>query len=319
MFGRIGQRGNGVEQFVDVVDAQHARAPERRVVNRVRPGERARVRRGGLRRFHMAARLDDDDGFQTCGGARRRHEFPRMRDRFDIEQDRARAPVQRQPVQHVAEIDVGHRAERDHVRKADLARVRPIEHGGRHRARLGDEGEIALGGRKMREGGVEPRAGHQDAQAIRPDDPHEMGLGGIEHRLFQRLALAARQFAEPCRQHHRRLATARRQFADHARYDLGRRAYDGEIGCCRQRRHVGIGVDALDRFVFRVHRQDRTLESAGEQIARKHVADRPRLRRRADQCHGFRGEHVVEIADRHTGSSRYAASQHNPSAAVSGV
>ena len=76
-------------------------------------------------------------------------------DALDVEQDRARRAVEREVVEHVAEIDVAHVAERDDMREADAARRRPVEHGGGDRARLGDEGEVAGARREMREARID--------------------------------------------------------------------------------------------------------------------------------------------------------------------
>ena len=49
------------EQFVEVEHPQQAGATERRVIDRIRAGERAGVGLRGLRTLRMAARLDHDD------------------------------------------------------------------------------------------------------------------------------------------------------------------------------------------------------------------------------------------------------------------
>ena len=40
----------------------------------------------------------------------------------------------------------------------------------------------------MRKGRVEPKPRHHDADAVRPDDAHEMRPCGVEYRLLQRVA-----------------------------------------------------------------------------------------------------------------------------------
>ena len=64
------QRFCGGEQFVDCVDAQHARAPERGAVDVVGARQRAGVRGRRLRRAPRATRLDNDDRFYARGCAR---------------------------------------------------------------------------------------------------------------------------------------------------------------------------------------------------------------------------------------------------------
>jgi hypothetical protein len=59
--------------------------------------------------------------------------------RLDIKQDCAGAGIRGEVVEHVTEIDVGHVAERDDVRGADLPRSGPVEDGRDHPSRLADE------------------------------------------------------------------------------------------------------------------------------------------------------------------------------------
>ena len=252
----------------------------------------------------MAPGFDDDDRLQAGGRARGRHEFARAGDRLDVKQDRARAAVERQPIQHVAEIDVRHVAQRHQMREPDLARARPIQNGRGHGARLRDERKVALGRGQMREGRVEPGAGNQQAQAIGPDDAHQMRPCRVEHRVFQRLAFLARQFAEARRDHDGGFAAARAQIADGAGHGRRRGADHGEIRDLRQGRDVRVGEDALDRAVFGIDRQNGAGEAPIEQIARQDVPDRPGLGRGADQGDGLGGEHPVEIADRHGSDSK---------------
>jgi hypothetical protein len=63
--------------------------------------------------------LDHDHRLVARGGARGRHELARRLDRFDVEQDGARARIAGQVVEQVAEVDVGVLAQRHHVREAD--------------------------------------------------------------------------------------------------------------------------------------------------------------------------------------------------------
>ena len=59
--------------------------------------------------------------------------------RLDIKQDCAGAGIRGEVVEHVTEIDIGHVAERDDVREADLPRGGPVEDGRDHPSRLADE------------------------------------------------------------------------------------------------------------------------------------------------------------------------------------
>ena len=100
------QRLGAVEQLAQIGDPQDAGAAERRIVDRVRAGQRAGMGRSGFRALRHAAGFDDDDGLDPRSGARRRHEFPGVLDRFDIEQDRTRLAVQREVIEQIGDIDV---------------------------------------------------------------------------------------------------------------------------------------------------------------------------------------------------------------------
>ena len=154
------------------------------------------------------ARLQHQHRLAARGGARRRHEFAPVRDPLGIKQDRAGVRVGGEIVEHVAEIDIGHVAERDDMREADAARRRPIEHRGDHRARLADERDVAGRRREMREARVEPEPRHDDADAIRTDDAQQMRARRVQHLLLQ-LPPGIAQFAEPGGDHDRGLGAAR--------------------------------------------------------------------------------------------------------------
>ena len=118
-----------------------------------------------------------------------------MGDALDVKQDGARGWIGGEIVEHVAEIDIGHVAERDDMRKADAARCRPVEHRGDHRARLADKGDVAGRRRQMREAGIEADSRHHDADAVGADEAQEMRARRIERGLLQGAAGIA-QLAE---------------------------------------------------------------------------------------------------------------------------
>src|SRR5579864_6066895 len=99
------------------------------------------------------------------------------------------------------------------MREADAARRRPIEYRGNHRTGLADKGDVAGRWRDMREAGVEPNPGHDDADAIGTDEAHEVWPGGIERRLLQGAAACA-QLGEASGDHDRRLGAALTELGD---------------------------------------------------------------------------------------------------------
>ncbi len=112
MRGDAAERFGGRKQFVDIVDAQNASAPEGRAVNIVCACKRARVRRRRAGSAAAASRLDDDDGLDARGPPRRRHERLRVVDRFDVHEDRARRGIDGEPVEQIIEVHVSRIANR---------------------------------------------------------------------------------------------------------------------------------------------------------------------------------------------------------------
>ena len=62
----------------------------------------------GLLALREAADLDHQHRLAPRRRARRRHEFSRGGDAFDVEQDCAGTGIVAEIIEHVAEIDVGH-------------------------------------------------------------------------------------------------------------------------------------------------------------------------------------------------------------------
>ena len=178
------QGRGGVEKLRQVVDPEHAGASERGVIDSVNAAQRARVAGRGAGCGFRPSGLDDDHGFCPRGRAPRRHELPRVRDVLDIEQDRAGLAVDRQIIQRIAEIDVGHVAEGHDMGKADAAMGRPIQHGRRDRAGLGHERDVTGRRLQMGKAGIQADRRYNQADAVWPEQPQEIGLGCIQQGLF---------------------------------------------------------------------------------------------------------------------------------------
>ncbi len=294
-----GQRLRRLEQLVQAFDAQHAGAPESRIVDRVGSGQSAGVRQRGLRAGGAAAGLDDDHRLGARGDAGGAHELARLGDRFDIQQDRARRGIQRQPVQHVAEVDIGHVAQRGDVGEAQVAPDRPVEHRRHQGAGLRDEGDVAGARRKVGETGVDADAWRQETQAIGSDDAQHVRPRGVQHRLAEIRPGAFLALAEPGGDHDRRAAAALAQLGDQLGRRGGRRGQHGQIrgeGKLRDRR---IAQDRADRRLVRTDREDRPGEAAGVEVARDRPADRALAIARADERDCLRPEERVEVAGAH--------------------
>ena len=123
--------------------------------------------------------------------------------------------------------------------------------------------------------------------------------GRIQHGLFERAALGGAEFAEAGGDDDRALGAARAQLGDEARA----RSW----AACRSPPDPAspAGLPHRDRPACRrprdgrVHRHDRPVEAAGQQIAAPPRTDRARPVAGADQRDGFGMEDGIEIADRH--------------------
>ena len=136
-----------------------------------------------------------------------------MRDRLDVEQDRARVAVGREIVEQVAEVDVGHVAERDEMREADAARLRPVEHAVTSAPDWDTKAMLPGGGAVCAKLALSPIAGHEHADAVRAEDAQQMRARSVEHRLLHAPPVLA-GLAEAGGDHDSRPGAARAQFGD---------------------------------------------------------------------------------------------------------
>ena len=301
------QRDGGGEQVLQGVHAQHAGAADGGVEDDVAAGQRPGVRGGGLLPVQRAPGLDDDDRLVACRGARCRHELARRLNAFDVEQDGLGAGVAAEVVEQVAEIDIGMLAQRDHLRKAHPARLRPVQHGRGQRARLRHEGQRARRRRQLREAGVQPVVWRQQPQAVRPQDAQHMLARSGQHGLLLRRG-------QPRGHDDGGPRAARAQLA-YQRGHAGRRGADQrQLGCLRQRRHAVPGLHAVHRGVLAVDSVQRTLEAALAQVAPHGGADAAGAVGSADDRHRSGLQQAVEVADAHGGFSGGAAVRFAPGA-----
>ena len=280
------------EELLQAVHAQHARAGDGGVVHLVRASQRPRVRGRGAAALFAAAGLHGDHRLVARGRAGGRHELARIVDRFDVQQDGARLRVVGQVVQHVAEVHVGVFAQRNEVRKADVARLGPVQHGGDQRARLRDEGQLPGPRRDVRKACVQPGVRRQQAHAVGAQDAHQARAGDVQHGLL----LLGRQARGD---DHHRLGAALGQLAhqlDHG----GRRCADhGQLGRFGQLVHAGVAAAAVQLFVLRVHRVDRSAKAAGAHVAPQRAADRVGPAGRADHGDGLGLKQRIKMASAH--------------------
>jgi hypothetical protein len=126
----------GSEQLPQIHDAKKAGAPKCGVIHVIDAGQCAGMRGGGLGRSFVPARLEDDDRLYPSGGACGGHEFARVGDCLDIEQDHPCVPVKREVIEQVAEVNIEGIAKRDDAAEAGPLSGSPFDHSCCHRTRL---------------------------------------------------------------------------------------------------------------------------------------------------------------------------------------
>lgn len=289
---RLGQDLGGVEQLAQLFDAQEPGAAENGVVGGIRARQRSRMRHGGPGGRSVAPCLQHNHRLRAGGAAGGRQELRRLRQLLHVEQDRAALCIAGEIVEQVAEIDVRHVAQGDDVREADAARARPIDDGGDERARLRQEGEVALERHAMAEAGVEPDLGQDEAEAIRALDAQAGGLRRLQHP-------GAQLPAHPGGDHNRRTRPLGGELCDQPG-NRGRRGRDhaevGHTGKSGNRRITGRTVDG---GVVRIDEPYGPGKSARGEIGRHDRPDARRLGARADEGHRLRRQQLVKVAYGH--------------------
>ena len=202
-------------------------------------------------------------------------------------------------VEEIAEIDIDHVADRNHMREAEAARRRPVDGGGHQRPGLADECKPAGQRREMSEACVDAFCRRNDPQAIRAENAHEVRFRGRE-RLSPKLGtLGAATLAEAGGEDDGGAGAAGAERGDDLRKGWRRRGDDRKIRDQGKLFDRTVVDGRSDRLLMRVDRQDRAGESCPEKVLRSHRADGARLIAGADQGDRFRFEESVEIARGH--------------------
>jgi len=188
------------------------------------------------------------------------------------------------------------------MRKADASRRRPVEQRRDDRARLRDEGDVALERRQMREGSVQPDARHHRAETVRTDDAHERRLRRFQHPGLKRLAFGA-ELSEARGDDDGRARAALAQFGNDVGDALRWRGDDGEVRRLRQvadscDRGYPFHLPAIVRGPL-VHRPDLPREAGGVQVFQQNLTDAPLPGARPDEGNRAGAEHLVEISNGH--------------------
>ena len=112
----------GGEQLVEIEHPQQAGTTERRVVDRIRTGERAGVRLRGLRAWAWRPDLTTTTGLIRAAARAADMNLRALVIEFDVQKNRTGRAIEREEIEQVAEIDIDHVSKRDDGRKTDAVR-----------------------------------------------------------------------------------------------------------------------------------------------------------------------------------------------------
>ena len=252
--GDAAERFGAIEQFAQVIDPQHAGAPECGVIDRILAGERTGVGGGGASALRHPPGLHHHHRFDARGGARRGHEFARVGDRLDIEQDCLGLIIEREVIEQVGDVDIELLADRHQPGETDRFFHRPIDHTGGDRARLRDQRQMAGARHMSGEAGIERHFRHDHTEAVRPHQTHAIFPRQPVGRFGVRTGAAPETGTDDHRAGNAKLAG----FRDDRRHGARRCRDNDEIGNKAEFAQTLRGRRTTDFGITRVHHAERT-------------------------------------------------------------
>ena len=203
--------------------------------------------------------------------------------------------IEREVIEQIGDIDIELVADRNDAGKADGALRRPVHHAGGNGAGLRDQRQISRRRHVRGKARIEADAGHHDAQAIRPDQPHAVFSRGPLRRIRQR----ARTVAEPGTDNDRARRAAASRLIDQACDGAGRRGEDNEFGRKSQFCDAADGRDTIDLVIARIDEAELALELGFANIVENGAADRAMARTGPDQRDRMRRKQIFQAIGRH--------------------
>ena len=292
---QMAKRLGGGEQLVEIEHPQQPGAPEGRIIDRIRAGQRPGMGHCRLGALGVAPGFDDEHRLGAGSSARRRHEFARVLDRFDVEQNGPRFPIHGEIIEQVGKIDVDAVANGDDGGKSDAAHRGPFHQSGRNGAGLGDQRQVARPRHRGGKARIEFDARHQHAEAIGPDEAQSRGAGIFLAELGER----TRAVTQARGKNDRGSGASAARGRDKGWNGRRRRRDHDQIGCARQLVVGFDGANALDGVVVRIDEADLAREAAAAQIPQHGPARRLVARAGPDHGDGSRRKQLVETISRH--------------------
>ncbi len=199
-------------------------------------------------------------------------------------------------VEEIAEVDIHHVAERDHMRETDVAVCRPVDQSSHDRAGLGHQGECPRSGGAVCETGIDAQARDLQAETVRPQNAQAMGAGRLQHRLLL-------HGIEPGRNNDSGARATCSNLAHQSGDGRGRRRDNREFGYCRQFACRANARATFDRSSLGIDQVDPATEATLDKVAGDCQTDRARACTSPDQHNGTRVQQCVEVANGHVDAS----------------
>jgi len=255
------------EKLSQIHDAKKAGAPECRVVYLIHAGHCAGVSRGGLGGPLVPSRFENNDGLYPSSRARCAHEFARIRDSFNIEENGPCAPVQRKIVEQVTEVDIQRVAQRNDATEARTLGGGPFDHRSYDSTGLRDQRQVASLRGFRDEAGIQSGMGRQKADPVRTDDPKAVLVGHGAALIGE----GTWSMTEPCRDDHGRAAANLAGLANDRRNYRGWSRDDHEVGRRGEGGEMRNGRGAVDFRMLGIDDEERSSKATVLQIF-KHLA-----------------------------------------------
>ena len=183
-------------------------------------------------------------------------------------------------------------AEGHQARKADAARLGPVEHGGQQRAGLCDEGQVAGQRGGVRKAGVEPELGRHEPDAVGAEDAQQVRPRSVEHGLDSGLVQAGGKY-------HGGACASGGDLGNQPGHRGRWRADHGQAGGRGQVCGAGKARQAIDLFMVGVDGVHGATKGAAAQVAQHRGSHAAGAWRGAEDGHGIGIEQVIEVADAH--------------------
>ena len=264
--GLAGQQHGDIEQLTEGVGRDDAGLLEQGLPAHQGRHRGCGMRNGGSLTGIGPAGVHREDGHGPADAARGAGELARIAERLDIQDRKLGRVVLLPPHQHVVTRDVVLVPDGSEGRDADAQPGQPVGEGETETAGLHDQAGNSWGGMPGGEGGVQPDAGHGDAETVRADQPHAVAAAdGQQVRALRGVKPRGDDDQGP--------HAAPAAFVGHARYGGRWHGDDREIDGFGKRGDRGQTGHRLHVRGVRVDRVNPSLVAAGDDVVQEGAAE----------------------------------------------